>query len=304
MMKKSKNYERKRKREYIGVAASITHGNNKSTSSNRKQGDKKASSLKASVITHYYHSKKNKKVRFQEDGMYPGLFDKNNQHKNHGVSLKKSKRRRPIPGPVGHYKASKKLNGSSSAVVQSAVFSEGPWLKFCYDFMIRPPMVPAHYVPLHRPTEHDPRKYMDFATIKDTVQAGLKGKVPFTAGIINFIKDTKVVLSDPSGTMHGTLDLSAMDLYGSSLGIGSCIVLQHIALFTPRRNICYLNITHKNIVCVVSAGTQVPPPLTGVLKKLSVEEEHEDELMLSELALTKVNKIACMKRLLKYIVKK
>jgi hypothetical protein len=212
----------------------------------------------------------------------------NNNYYHHA----KPKRRKAIPGPVGIFKASLNKNATKAlrskemvvsriAASQDSIFDvaepgkiidqysdfrQGPWLKFCYDHMVRPPMAPASYIP-PKTTRRDPPKYMDFVTLK-TSKASLKYKIPFTAGIIESFTENfesgKVVLKDPSGTMKGSLAGDAVNEYAMKLTPGTILVLQDIAIFTPTSNTFYFNITLKNIHRVIPAGTKIPTQMVEI----------------------------------------
>ena len=181
-------------------------------------------------------------------------------------------------------------------------------------YMQRPPEAPGAYIPLRTNPTLKPSTYMNFATIKS--KANLKEKIVFTAGMVVQVSGTKVVLKDPSGTIYGSLDENAMEWGVTSnldggrktkarsaqaIGIGMVLVLKNIAMFTPRRGVLYFNITSKNIECVLSARMEIPPPLLGALKKIEVQEKHEDEMTITELYEARVQREAERLRVLNYI---
>ena len=238
-----------------------------------------------------YSSGKRKNVNFQNSpSTKSSSSSTSSSNSDTSYYRSKPKRRKAIPGPVGIFKASlnktakkalrrKEMVVSRIAATQDSIFDmsgpdkiidkysdfrQGPWLKFCYDHMVRPPMAPISYMP-PRTTRRDPSKYTDFATIK---KSNLKGKVAFTAGIIESFKENfesgKVILKDPSGIMKGSLGGDAVNEYAMKLTPGTILVLQDIAIFTPTPNTFYFNITLKNILRVIPAGTKIPPQMKEV----------------------------------------
>ena len=130
------------------------------------------------------------------------------------------------------------------------------------------------------------------------------------------IKKAPGIIKDPSGTIYGSLDENAMEWgitsnsaggrktkarSAQAIGIGMILVLKNIAMFTPRRGVLYFNITSKNIECVLSARMEIPPPLLGALKKIEVQEKHEDEMTITELYEARVQREAERLRVLNYI---
>lgn len=217
----------------------------------------------------------------------------NSNHRSDAPYRGRPKRRKAIPGPVGIFKASlnksakkalrsKEMVVSRIAATQDSIFDssssdkiideysdfrQGPWLKFCYRFMVRPPMAPASYIPPKTIARGSAPKYIDFSTIKES-KVYLKGKVAFTAGIIESFKENfesgKVLLKDPTGTMKGSLGGDAVNEYAMKLTPGTILVLKDIAMFTPAPNTFYLNITLKNIQSVIPANVQVPKEMLAV----------------------------------------
>ena len=158
-------------------------------------------------------------------------------------------------------------NSSDKIIDEYSDFRQGPWLKFCYRFMVRPPMARASYIPPKTIARGSAPKYIDFATIKES-KVYLKGKVAFTAGIIETFKENfesgKVILKDPTGTMKGSLGSDAVNEYAMKLTPGTILVLKDIAMFTPAPNTFYLNITLKNIQSVIPANVQIPKEMVAV----------------------------------------
>ena len=158
-------------------------------------------------------------------------------------------------------------NSSDKIIDEYSDFRQGPWLKFCYRFMVRPPMARASYIPPKTIARGSAPKYIDFATIKES-KVYLKGKVAFTAGIIETFKENfesgKVILKDPTGTMKGSLGGDAVNEYAMKLTPGTILVLKDIAMFTPAPNTFYLNITLKNIQSVIPANVRIPKEMVAV----------------------------------------
>ncbi|XP_008240149.1 PREDICTED: uncharacterized protein LOC103338694 [Prunus mume] len=70
----------------------------------------------------------------------------------------------------------------------------------------------------------------------------------------NGLGDLMLTLKDPTGTIGASIHhtvLSEGD-FGKSISVGAVLVLQKVAVFSPSRSACYLNITKNNMVKVIS----------------------------------------------------
>ncbi|KAM1129736.1 hypothetical protein ACFX13_040200 [Malus domestica] len=70
----------------------------------------------------------------------------------------------------------------------------------------------------------------------------------------NGLGDLMLTLKDPTGTIGASIHhtvLSEGD-FGKSISVGAVLVLKKVAVFSPSRSACYLNITKNNMVQVIS----------------------------------------------------
>ncbi|KAI9114001.1 hypothetical protein K1719_015252 [Acacia pycnantha] len=74
----------------------------------------------------------------------------------------------------------------------------------------------------------------------------------------NGLGDLMLTLQDPSGTIGASVHRKVFTEgeLGNDLKTGSVLVLQKVAVFSPTRSICYLNITLRNIVKIFSEGSE------------------------------------------------
>ncbi|XP_012088560.1 uncharacterized protein LOC105647171 isoform X2 [Jatropha curcas] len=75
----------------------------------------------------------------------------------------------------------------------------------------------------------------------------------------NGFGDMMVTLKDPTGTIDATIHGGVLTEgeFGKNISIGSVIILQKIAVFSPSRSAHYLNITRSNMVKVISKDSEL-----------------------------------------------
>ncbi|XP_017423614.2 uncharacterized protein LOC108332823 [Vigna angularis] len=85
----------------------------------------------------------------------------------------------------------------------------------------------------------------------------------------NGLGDMKITIRDPTGTVKASVHHKAIDHpeIGPHLKVGSVIILQDVAIFSPIRGTYYLNITLRNIVKVFPSDIGCP---TDDLVRLTV----------------------------------
>ncbi|KAK7320179.1 hypothetical protein RJT34_04914 [Clitoria ternatea] len=76
----------------------------------------------------------------------------------------------------------------------------------------------------------------------------------------NGFGDMMVTLKDPTGTVGASVHRKVFTdgEFGKHITVGSVLVLQKVAVFSPTRSACYLNITLNNIVKVFSKDSGPP----------------------------------------------
>ncbi|TKY61069.1 C17orf53-like protein [Spatholobus suberectus] len=76
----------------------------------------------------------------------------------------------------------------------------------------------------------------------------------------NGFGDMTVTLKDPTGTVSASVHrkVFAQGEFGKDITVGSVLVLQKVAVFSPTRSTCYLNITLHNILKVFSKDSAPP----------------------------------------------
>ncbi|XP_014524449.1 uncharacterized protein C17orf53 homolog [Vigna radiata var. radiata] len=85
----------------------------------------------------------------------------------------------------------------------------------------------------------------------------------------NGLGDMKITIRDPTGTVKASVHRKAIDHpeIGPNLKVGSVIILQDVAIFSPMRRTYYLNITLNNVVKVFASDIGRP---TDELVRLSI----------------------------------
>ncbi|XP_050378005.1 uncharacterized protein LOC126795203 isoform X2 [Argentina anserina] len=104
----------------------------------------------------------------------------------------------------------------------------------------------------------------------------------------NGLGDLMLTLKDPTGTVGATIHRRAISEgeFGKSISVGAVLVLQKVAVFSPSRSVCYLNVTLNNIVKVISkdsgslatedfpiSSVNTPAPISEVSKMLRPPQE-------------------------------
>lgn len=76
----------------------------------------------------------------------------------------------------------------------------------------------------------------------------------------NGLGDMMVTLKDPTGTVDATIHRKVLQEkdFGKEISVGSVLILQKVAVFSPSRCTCYLNITLNNIIKVISKDSGPP----------------------------------------------
>ncbi|XP_057951975.1 uncharacterized protein LOC131146402 isoform X2 [Malania oleifera] len=179
---------------------------------------------------------------------------------------------RPIPGPAGavqaamHRKARNDRNFFTDdpiptqeyirRVVENGTcdddddFSRNPWL-CAVDFLSRKGMVDG--VAIGTPLSSI-KKCSNADRIAQVV-AIVKSCSP------NGLGDFMVTLKDPTGTIGASVHhkVLAEGTFARDISVGSVLILQKVAVFSPSRSAHYLNITLSNLVKVISKDCRAPP---------------------------------------------
>ncbi|KAF8022579.1 hypothetical protein BT93_F0175 [Corymbia citriodora subsp. variegata] len=76
----------------------------------------------------------------------------------------------------------------------------------------------------------------------------------------NGLGDMMVTLKDPTGTVGATIHRKVLREKGftKEISVGAVLILQKVAVFSPSRCTCYLNITLNNIIKVISKDSGPP----------------------------------------------
>ncbi|KAL5697347.1 hypothetical protein ACHQM5_030797 [Ranunculus cassubicifolius] len=90
-------------------------------------------------------------------------------------------------------------------------------------------------------------------------------RVPQVVAIVtsctpNGLGDLIVTLKDPSGTIGANIHRKVVREFGKDISVGSVLVLQEVALFSPSPSSHYLNITLENVIKVIRKDSG--PPLS------------------------------------------
>ncbi|XP_057441376.1 uncharacterized protein LOC130733263 [Lotus japonicus] len=77
----------------------------------------------------------------------------------------------------------------------------------------------------------------------------------------NGFGDATVTLKDPTGTVGASIHHKVFteSVFAKDITVGSVLLLQKVAVFSPRKSNCYLNITLSNVVKVFSKDSAPPP---------------------------------------------
>ncbi|XP_030460006.1 uncharacterized protein LOC115680345 [Syzygium oleosum] len=76
----------------------------------------------------------------------------------------------------------------------------------------------------------------------------------------NGLGDMMVTLKDPTGTVGATIHRKVLREKGfaKEISVGAVLILQKVAVFSPSRCTCYLNITSNNIIKVIAKDSGPP----------------------------------------------
>ncbi|XP_057437051.1 uncharacterized protein LOC130729340 [Lotus japonicus] len=95
-----------------------------------------------------------------------------------------------------------------------------------------------------------------FATLLGIITANVE-RVENVLAVIksctpNGFRDAKVTLKDPTSIVDASIHRKTFthSEFANDITVGSVLILQKVALFAPRRSVCYLNITLPNVVKV------------------------------------------------------
>ncbi|KAI3409563.1 uncharacterized protein J3R85_019165 [Psidium guajava] len=108
----------------------------------------------------------------------------------------------------------------------------------------------------------------------------------------NGLGDMMVTLKDPTGTVGATIHRKVLREKGfaQEISVGAVLILQKVAVFSPSRCTCYLNITLNNIIKVIakdrgpSSSENCSPPTKerssslGIREKSSTQEKASSQL--------------------------
>ncbi|XP_057427414.1 uncharacterized protein LOC130720737 [Lotus japonicus] len=77
----------------------------------------------------------------------------------------------------------------------------------------------------------------------------------------NGFGDATVTLKDPTGTVGASIHHKVFteSVFAKDITVGSVLLLQKVAVFSPRKSNCYLNKTLSNVVKVFSKDSAPPP---------------------------------------------
>ncbi|XP_057415216.1 uncharacterized protein LOC130710078 isoform X2 [Lotus japonicus] len=77
----------------------------------------------------------------------------------------------------------------------------------------------------------------------------------------NGFGDATVTLKDPTGTVGASIHHKVFteSVFAKDITVGCVLLLQKVAVFSPRKSNCYLNITLSNVVKVFSKDSAPPP---------------------------------------------
>ncbi|XP_057443875.1 uncharacterized protein LOC130736032 [Lotus japonicus] len=77
----------------------------------------------------------------------------------------------------------------------------------------------------------------------------------------NGFGDATVTLKDPTSTVGASIHHKVFteSVFAKDITVGSVLLLQKVAVFSPRKSTCYLNITLSNVVKVFPKDSAPPP---------------------------------------------
>ncbi|KAH9801691.1 nuclear localized protein 1 [Citrus sinensis] len=131
-------------------------------------------------------------------------------------------------------------------------FSQNPWL-FAVDFVRSQGLVGVDGVAIGTPLSQIKNGMINGDRVSQIV-AIVKSTTP------NGLGDMMATLKDPTGTIDASIHrrvLTEGEL-GKDLSVGAVLILHKVAVFSPSRSACCLNITVSNIVKVISKDTEAP----------------------------------------------
>ncbi|KAF7834539.1 putative nuclear localized protein [Senna tora] len=133
-------------------------------------------------------------------------------------------------------------------------FHSKAWLS-ALDFLRRRGMVDGNSVAFGTPLSSI-KKHANIERVGQVV-AVIKSYTP------NGLGDLMVTLKDPSSTISASVHRKVFSEgeFGKDMKVGSVLVLQKVAVFSPTRSVCYLNITSRNIVKIFSKDSGPPSEL-------------------------------------------
>ncbi|XP_057431481.1 uncharacterized protein LOC130724301 isoform X1 [Lotus japonicus] len=72
---------------------------------------------------------------------------------------------------------------------------------------------------------------------------------------------SEIEIQDPTGTVGASIHHKVFteSVFAKDITVGSVLLLQKVAVFSPRKSNCYLNITLSNVVKVFSKDSAPPP---------------------------------------------
>ncbi|KAF8389995.1 hypothetical protein HHK36_024515 [Tetracentron sinense] len=146
---------------------------------------------------------------------------------------------------------------------------------------------------------------LDFLHREGTVRSSLSSiktnlnsdRVPQVVAVIksstpNGLGDLIVTLKDPTGTIGASIHRKVLTESegGRDISVGSVIILQKVAVFSPSRSAHYLNITQSNVVKVIGKDSGPPSiqkyPASTVRCAASGVEECRERLWMPEKAIS------------------
>ncbi|XP_054822054.1 uncharacterized protein LOC129320564 isoform X2 [Prosopis cineraria] len=130
-------------------------------------------------------------------------------------------------------------------------FNTNPW-HCALDWLRREGMVDRNSVPFGTPLSSI-KKHINIERVGQVI-AVIKSCAP------NGLGDLVVTLKDPSGTIGASVHRKVFTEgeLGNDIKVGSVLVLQKVAVFSPTRSVCYLNITLCNVVKIFSEDSESP----------------------------------------------
>ncbi|KAJ1394238.1 hypothetical protein SESBI_34341 [Sesbania bispinosa] len=152
-------------------------------------------------------------------------------------------------------------------------FNTNPWLSALQFVHSQEGMVDTDDVASATPLSSI-KKHLDVGRVHQVV-AVIKSCTP------NGFGDMMVTLKDPTSTVGASIHRKVFTEgeFGKDITVGSAVVLQKVAVFSPTPSTCYMNITLRNIVKVFSKDSGPPSkqmyPACSVKRTTPTNERHE-----------------------------